>query len=238
MNAAFEYNDKGCILYSLDCPGAFARGAGREEAMAKLPADAPEFVVNMTRNSVIDTYFGKVEDSQTFLSMLLWFDLADDKADIAERLVKQCAEADNHILCGIFGAKFLLDALTDNGKFDVAYEIATQKTYPGWFHMLSNGSDTLWESWEGGDSLNHHMFSPIDAWLYKGIAGIRILEPGYKKVRINPHVAKDMNYFKAWHNTPMGKLEVMYKDGKITVTAPAAMEIEMDTDLENSIVRI
>jgi len=36
----------------------------------------------------------------------------------------------------------------------------------------------------------------------------------------------------------MGKLEVMYKDGKLTVTAPAAMEIEMDTDLENSIVRI
>ena len=43
MNAAFEYSDKGCILYSLDCPGAFARGAGREEAMAKLPADVAAF---------------------------------------------------------------------------------------------------------------------------------------------------------------------------------------------------
>ena len=43
MNAALEYSDKGCMIYSLDCPGAFARGAGREEAMAKLPADVEAF---------------------------------------------------------------------------------------------------------------------------------------------------------------------------------------------------
>ena len=43
MNAALEYSDKGCILYSLDCPGAFARGRSREEAAAKLPADVTAF---------------------------------------------------------------------------------------------------------------------------------------------------------------------------------------------------
>lgn len=39
MNAALEYNDNGCLLWSLDCPGAFARGESREEACAKLPYD-------------------------------------------------------------------------------------------------------------------------------------------------------------------------------------------------------
>ena len=43
MKAALEYNEKGCLLYSLDCPGAFARGASREEAAAKLPADVASF---------------------------------------------------------------------------------------------------------------------------------------------------------------------------------------------------
>ena len=43
MRAALEYNGKGCMLFSLDCPGAFARGASREEAAAKLPADAEAF---------------------------------------------------------------------------------------------------------------------------------------------------------------------------------------------------
>lgn len=43
MKAALEYNDKGCLLWSLDCPGAFARGETREEAIAKLPADVEAF---------------------------------------------------------------------------------------------------------------------------------------------------------------------------------------------------
>jgi len=43
MKAALEYSDKGCMLYSLDCPGAFARGRDRKEAAAKLPADVIAF---------------------------------------------------------------------------------------------------------------------------------------------------------------------------------------------------
>lgn len=43
MKAALEYSDKGCMLYSLDCPGPFARGRSREEAAAKLPADVAAF---------------------------------------------------------------------------------------------------------------------------------------------------------------------------------------------------
>lgn len=43
MKAALEYNEKGCLLWSLDCPGAFARGESREEAVAKLPADVAAY---------------------------------------------------------------------------------------------------------------------------------------------------------------------------------------------------
>ena len=43
MQAALEYSDRGCLLYSLDCPGAFARGRSREEAAGKLPADVAAF---------------------------------------------------------------------------------------------------------------------------------------------------------------------------------------------------
>ena len=43
MKTALEYNETGCLLWSLDCPGAFARGATRQEASAKLPADVASF---------------------------------------------------------------------------------------------------------------------------------------------------------------------------------------------------
>lgn len=221
--------EKICSVTGLGCPEKYAQWAKETKNAFKahftgsVPADAP---------------FGSVRDSQTYLSMLLWFDLADDPADVTARLVKEIREADDHLLCGIFGAKFILDALTDNGQFDLAYRIAAQKTYPGWYHMLSNGSGTLWEDWAGSNSLNHHMFSPISAWFYKGIAGIHIEEAGYKKVRIAPHVPEDMKYFKAWHDSPMGRLEVVWKDDKLTVAAPAAMEVILDTGLNCELIRI
>lgn len=224
----YQLMEKICTVTGLGCAEKYASlaevtaKAFRENFTGEVPADAP---------------FGPVQDSQTYLSMLLWFGLADDPADVTARLVKEIGEADNHLLCGIFGAKFILDALTDNGQFDLACEIASQKEYPGWYHMLSNGSGTLWEDWGGCNSLNHHMFSPISAWFYKGIAGIRIEEAGYKKVRIAPHVPKGMQYFKAWHETPLGRLEVLWKDGQLTVTAPASMTVEMDTDLSSLLVR-
>lgn len=224
----YQLMEKICNVTKLGDPAKYARlaeetiAAFRKHFMGEVPADAP---------------FGPVEDSQTYLSMLLWFGLADDAADVTARLAKEIAEADNHLLCGIFGAKFILDALTDNGRFDLAYAIATQKDYPGWYHMLSNGSGTLWEDWNGSNSLNHHMFSPISAWFYKGIAGIHIEEAGYKKVRIAPNVPADMHYFKAWHETPLGKLEVLWKDGRLTVTAPAAMEVNVDSGLNCELIR-
>ena len=199
--------------------------------------DIPAEHLARAKKMVLDTYLGKCEDSQTFLSMLLWFDLTDDRAGVAARLAKEVEAADAHMMCGIFGAKFLLDALTDGGRFDLAYKIATQTDYPSYGHMLSNGSGTLWEDFAGKNSLNHHMFSPISAWFYKGIAGIRIEEAGYKKVRIAPHVADGMRYFKAWHETPLGRLEVLWQDGRLTVTAPAAMSVTLDTTLPAELIR-
>jgi len=43
LRAALEYSDSGCLLWSLDFPGAFSRGRNREEAVAKLPADVEAF---------------------------------------------------------------------------------------------------------------------------------------------------------------------------------------------------
>ena len=191
-----------------------------------------------TRRAFAERFIGKVPDSQSYLSMLLYFHLADDREDVLRRLIGEVRRADGHIQCGIFGAKFLLEALTEAGAFDLAYEIATQRDYPGWYHMLSNGSGTLWEDWAGENSLNHHMFSPIGAWFYKCIAGIHVEKPGYAKVRIAPHIPADMRFFRAWHDAPLGRLTVEWRDGRLTVTAPEGMEIALETAVPSGIIRI
>src|SRR5262249_14603690 len=79
----------------------------------------------------------------------------------------------DHIDTGILGAKYVLNALLENGRAEVAFRIAAQKTLPGWGWWMEQGATTLWESWRGTDSLNHIMFGDISAWVFKALAGAR-----------------------------------------------------------------
>jgi len=39
------------------------------------------------------------------------------------------------------------------------------------------------------NSHNHIMFGSVDAWFYKNLAGLEILEPGWKVFQVKPYVA-------------------------------------------------
>ncbi|MGG1518638.1 family 78 glycoside hydrolase catalytic domain [Paenibacillus oryzisoli] len=167
--------------------------------------------------------YGHIQsDSQVFHAMKLMFGLTEDAAATAMDLVKAVKLADDHIRGGIFCAKLILDALTDHGRFDLAYRIASQQDFPGWGHMAHRCAGTLGENWFGGSSMNHPMFSEIGAWYYKALAGFRIDEdaPGFRRIRLSPHIPADIRNFRAWHNTPFGKLELAWDEREITVSIP------------------
>lgn len=224
----YRLMEKICAVTGLGCSEKYAGLAAVAEK-----AFRDTFITGCADNPYVE----QVPDSQTFLSMLLWHGLTEDPADVASRLVRELAEANNHPLVGIFGAKYLFDALTDHGLVDLAFEVATKTDYPSWSHMLSNGSGTLWEDWEDRISRNHHMYSSIGAWFYTGIAGIRIQAAGYKKVCIHPHVPKGMSFFRAWRETPLGRLEVLWQDDLLTITAPENMIVKIQTDLNYKLIR-
>ena len=78
------------------------------------------------------------------------------------------------------GAQWLMRTLSDNGQADLAYRIATQKTYPGWGYMVEQGATTVWELWNGNtadpamNSGNHVMqIGDLAVWMYEYLAGIR-----------------------------------------------------------------
>jgi alpha-L-rhamnosidase len=85
-----------------------------------------------------------------------------------------------HVTCGIIGISWLLRVLSDNGFADVAYLLATNKTYPSWGYMAENGATTIWELWNGDkadakmNSGNHVMLlGDLITWCYQYLAGIR-----------------------------------------------------------------
>lgn len=44
IDAICETNGKGWLIWAAQCPGAFARGATENEALAKLPGDVRRFL--------------------------------------------------------------------------------------------------------------------------------------------------------------------------------------------------
>ena len=73
-----------------------------------------------------------------------------------------------HLAVGAFGVKWLLMALSEGGRADLAFAIMTQRDYPGFGYMMNgtlNGvsnATTVWESWPTSSdtySQNHPMFT-------------------------------------------------------------------------------
>jgi alpha-L-rhamnosidase len=113
-----------------------------------------------------------------------------------------------HIDCGILGTKYTLNVLTEYGRSDLAYAMATQTDFPSWGHWIAQGATTLWENWNGASSHNHVMFGDISAWFYKALAGIRpdVAHPGFRRFILRPDVVGDLREVRAWHRCPYGKI--------------------------------
>lgn len=116
-----------------------------------------------------------------------------------------------HVSTGIFGTKYMLEALTDLDRADVAYTMSSQKTFPGWGYMLENGATTLWETWKREEfiySHNHPMFGSISEWFFKALGGIQPAPDavGFDKIIIRPNPVGDLQWVKCRYDSVRGPI--------------------------------
>jgi alpha-L-rhamnosidase len=130
------------------------------------------------------------------------------EAAVLKNLLTEVDRSDGHIDTGILGAKCLLNTLLDHGRADVAYRIASQRTFPGWGYWIENGATTLYENWDMSGSLNHIMYGDISAWFYKALAGIRVdpTVPGFKHILIKPHIVGGLTSARASYDSIHGRI--------------------------------
>ncbi|MEI6676823.1 MAG: family 78 glycoside hydrolase catalytic domain, partial [Verrucomicrobiota bacterium] len=125
-----------------------------------------------------------------------------------------------HLSTGIFGTKFMLDVLSNNGRADAAFDIVNQPDFPGWGWMLENGATTLWEHWAGSDdtfSNNHPMFGSVSQWFFNCPGGIQPAADavGFDKIQIAPQAIGDLHWVKATYQSARGPVTCNWKmDGK------------------------
>lgn len=125
-------------------------------------------------------------------------------------------EFNSHVSVGLIGIQFLMRGLTAYGRPDLAYKIATNRTYPGWGYMIDNGATTIWELWNGNtadpamNSGNHVMLlGDLLSWYYENLGGIQTdkVEVGFKKIILKPVFPNGLNFVKSSHNSPYGLIK-------------------------------
>jgi alpha-L-rhamnosidase len=163
---------------------------------------------------------------QTELSAPLFWGIVPEnlKAKVAENLANRVIADNKHVDVGLLGSKTILNALSENGYADLAWEVASQETFPSWGYWISKGATTLYENWktEGTSdlSMNHIMFGEIGAWYYKALGGIKPDEtqPGFKNVLLKPNFVKGLDSFQTSHAGPFGEIQSSWKrDGNTVI---------------------
>jgi alpha-L-rhamnosidase len=162
--------------------------------------------------------------SQTSQLMPLYFNMTPDnkRQSVLDNLVRKIEADSNHVGTGFVGTPLILTALAELGKGEVAYKMANQRTYPGWYDMVFNhGSKIFKEDWKGGLVQMPPLGGGLGYWFYYSLAGIEPdpSAPGFKNVIIKPDFVGDLTWVKGEYQSLYGtiKSEWIRENGKLVV---------------------
>ena len=148
----------------------------------------------------------------------------DEEAAAAKKLNELVIEKDHHIDCGTTGTKAIFTALSKYGYDETLYKMVTNPTYPSYAYWMNKGSANLCEAWSMGSSLNHHMFSEVDHWFLRYLAGIGLSENG---LVIEPHFI-GLEYVKASHKD----IEIEFDREKINIKSGREFTLKLNGKTE------
>lgn len=199
---------------------------------AKAYGDLYEEIVEAIHVEYVTRSGRMVSETQTACVLMLYFDLIkpEFRNRILETLELNIGAHHNHLTTGFVGTPYLCHCLSENGLHGLADEIFMKEDFPGWLYAVKKGATTIWERWNsilpngdfdesGMNSLNHYAYGSIGSWLYEKVAGIRCMEPGYKKIRIQPTLTKGMTEVSATYESIYGTIVSAWscREGKICV---------------------
>jgi len=164
-------------------------------------------------DAAADTYYDKraagYRQTSNLLPLSLGLVPAGREQAVLDNLVHDVVEThDKHLNTGAIGTQRLLPLLTDNGYGNVAWDVATNPTYPGWGYWYETlGATTMWEYWEETSRSRQHAFlGTIDDWFFTRLAGIEPTAPAFRTIRIKPHPIGDLESASAHQTTPLGQV--------------------------------
>lgn len=221
-----------------------AETLGRNEDAAKYN-DLAEHI----REAILHEYFtpsGRLAiDTQTGYIIALHFGIWHEKTVLQQGLRSRLKRDGNRIRCGFVGAPLICETLAENGMMDIAMHLLLQERFPSWLHCVNLGATTIWERWNsvlddgsisgtGMNSLNHYSYGSVANFAVSSIAGLKPLEPGYRKVQIKPAPDARLGKMNVTYLSASGKYVTNWKiqrDGTLALHYEIPFECEAEVVL-------
>ncbi len=186
-------------------------------------------VKNAYIKAFINTKTGKVKkDYQGNYVLILKHVLTED-SDLRTLVQKRFIENVKKygLDTGFYATEHLLTMLAEAGETKLAYDILLNERCPGWMYQINKGATSIWERWDSlkedgfvnesknnGEnmvSFNHYSFGAVGEFYYQYILGIKPLEPGYSKIKIEPYIDKRLGNVSGSYLSRAGLIKVAYE---------------------------
>ncbi|KAF7554289.1 hypothetical protein G7Z17_g3002 [Cylindrodendrum hubeiense] len=166
-----------------------------------------------------------VADSQTALALAIHFQLFENQSQestAAARLKHLILRNSRFkIATGFAGTPIIGHALSRVGEAQLFYRMLYHRKAPSWLYQVSMGATTMWERWDSklpdgsinpGEmtSFNHYALGAVADWMHTNVAGLVLLEPGWRKFRIAPVPGGDLKHANAQFLSPYGLISVKW----------------------------
>ncbi len=189
-------------------------------------------------------------DTQTAYAMALGFELLPESIRPAagERLAQLVDAADTHLATGFLGTPLVMPALSDNGHHELACRLLRQDSHPSWLFEVRQGATSIWERWNGWtpeqgfysprmNSFNHYAFGAVGDWMYRYLAGLHPVEPGYRRTELRPQPGGGFTAARATHESLYGTHacgwriddRTLHVDVRVPANTSATVVLPVDT---------
>jgi alpha-L-rhamnosidase len=232
----------GAVVVSLRALAELEEATGNLNAAATRRAQAAA-VVEAARRQLRDPVDGTWgNDSQGSSATALVAGLAAEKdvAGLRDRLRADAHDRGDRLSSGFAATKAVVRALADADGGSALLAAVRQREQPGIGSMLVDGPGTFWETWwiddenVGVASLDHiGLGAPFAAWVWRDVAGLRALEPGFRRFAIEPRLTASVGSASFTRETPRGTIRAAWRVGggrftaEVTVPVGAVAEVRV-----------
>jgi hypothetical protein len=197
------------------CQAAALLGRNDDATRYAADAHATRATFNKRFFDIEKRQYDKGSQTANAMPLALGIVESEHRAAVLDALVRDIRSRENHITAGDVGFRYVLLALSENGRDDVIFDLLNRTDPPSYGYQLARGATALTEAWDANrkSSHNHFMLGHAEAWFYESLAGIRVdlSQRPPRQIQFRPSPVGDVSWARASYKSVLGECSIHWE---------------------------